>query len=151
MTKEHESKKLSRTVHHSGSTSLSPLPESAALLNPKNQLPFFHSPTCHSLGRCEGPYIKIAKAIQPHILPLCRPPPCLPSPPSPAPRGSALGLAYVDRLLLWSGKIQDPGSGGELTISDPGTQPCSLRLILRLRLSKLANSLIIKKKHTMLT
>ena len=28
-----------------------------------------------------------------------------------------------------------------LTVSDPGTQPCSLRPVLRLRLSKLANSL----------
>ena len=41
-------------------------------------------------------------------------------------------------------EVQDPGSSGALhlgTASDPEKQPCSLRLVLRLRLLKLANSL----------
>ena len=54
--------------------------------------------------------------------------------------GLPSGPVYVDRLR----EIQDLGSSGELhlgTYSFSETQPCSLRPVLRLRLSKLANSL----------
>ena len=60
--------------------------------------------------------------------------------------GLPSGPVYVDCFFHGQEKFRIRGAAANctwgLTVSDPVTQPCSLRPVLRLRLSKLANPLL---------
>ena len=44
--------------------------------------------------------------------------------------GLPSGPVYVDHLLQWSGKIQDPGSSGEMHLGTYSFRPCNAALLL---------------------